>query len=143
MSDLTPTVVVPASNAIKLIFIGPYGLRAGWRLLLFLPVFIISTLPLGLVMGAVAGKSLSPATAITAEVPSFAIILLGTFIFARFERRSLADYGLPFRRFLGKQFWTGALWGFVMISFVIGLMAASHAYSPGGLALAPIEILKY
>jgi membrane protease YdiL (CAAX protease family) len=61
----------------------------------------------------------------------------------RFEHRTLADYGLPFRYMLGKYFWTGALWGFIMVSFVVGLMAASHAYSPGSLALRPLDIVKY
>ena len=61
----------------------------------------------------------------------------------RFERHSLADYGLPFRFAFGKQFWAGALWGFVMLSVIVGMMAASGAYTFGGLALSPPNVIKY
>ncbi len=59
------------------------------------------------------------------------------------ERRRFAAYGLPARGFLGKHFWSGALWGFVMLSFIVALMAASHSYSVDGLALSAAELVKY
>jgi len=127
----------------KNVFVGPQGLRSGWRVLLFLPVFIAASIPVGIAILPAAHSELSPYRAIIGELCAFAIILAGTLIFARVEHRSLADYGIPFRLFLGKQFWTGAVWGFVMVSFLVGLMAASHAYSFGHLALSPAEIVKY
>ncbi len=70
-------------------------------------------------------------------------MLIATLVMGRFEHRRLADYGLPFRLILRKEFWAGALWGFVMLSVIIAMMTATHAYSPGTLALAPLDIVKY
>ena len=56
---------------------------------------------------------------------------------------AFAAYGLPARGFLGKNFWSGALWGFVMLSFIVAMMAATHAYSVGGLALSTADLMKY
>jgi membrane protease YdiL (CAAX protease family) len=89
------------------------------------------------------GREFSARNVIIVEAVSFAIVLIASAIMGRFERRGLAQYGLPARRALGKQFWVGALWGFVMLSVIVGLMGASHAYSLGGLALAPLAILKF
>ncbi|MGC2109444.1 MAG: CPBP family intramembrane glutamic endopeptidase, partial [Candidatus Korobacteraceae bacterium] len=50
---------------------------------------------------------------------------------------------LPARGLLGRNFWMGALWGFVMLSTIIALMTLTHAYSFGGLALPPLAIVKY
>lgn len=137
------SVVAPKSGGLKAVFVGRRGLRSGWRVLLFLPVFIAASIPLSLAFGRNFGTNLSPLWELAGEVPGFAILLGGTLLFAHFERRRLADYGLPTRQLLGRQFWTGALWGFVMISFVVALMAVSGAYTPGGFALGPLTTLKY
>jgi hypothetical protein len=68
-----------------------------------------------------------------------AILFLGTFaaglVMARLEKRHFGDYGLPFRGFLGRFFWQGALFGFVEISAVIGAIAALGSYRFGSLAI--------
>ena len=143
MSDSYNVVSESKPAGLKSVFVGPQGLRSGWRVLLFLPVFIAASIPLGIATFPAAHGELSPYRAIIGELCAFTIILVGTLIFARIEHRSLAEYGLPFRFLLGKQFWSGALWGFVMVSFLVVLMAASHAYSFGGLALSPADIVKY
>jgi len=80
---------------------------------------------------------------IIGETFSFGILLIATAIMGMFEHRRFADYGLPPRNALGKQFWTGALWGFVMLSFIVAMMAATHAYSAGGLVLSPLGVVKF
>src|SRR5690242_11269245 len=128
MSDSYDVVPESKPAGLKSVFVGPQGLRAGWRVLLFLPIFIGASVPLGIANFPAAHGELSPYRAIIGELCAFTIILGGTLIFARVEHRSLAEYGLPFQLFLRRQFWTGALWGFVMVSILVGLMAASHAY---------------
>ena len=133
-------------NSIRQVFVGRQGVRAGWRLLIFLvlvTVLFTAALPLQKVLGRRFGSGFTPPNVILGEALTFGIILIATLIMGRFEGRSLTEYGLPFRLALGKQFWAGALWGFVMVSIIVGLMASTHAYSPGGFAVSPMAGLKY
>ncbi len=128
-------------------FIGPYGLRAGWRLLIFLAMaaamffFVAFVFQSKLIK--LLGTDFSARNVIVQELISFSIILIATFIMGRLERRRFAAYGLPARGFLGRNFWSGALWGFVMLSFIVAMMAATHAYSVAGLALSSEGVVKY
>jgi len=136
----------PSNSQLRAIFIGSHGVRAGWRLLIFLALLMAMrfavVFPLSKIIGRL-GREFSARNVIIGETLAFGMVLIVTGIMGRFERRSLADYGLPFRRILGKQFWTGALWGFVMLSVIVGMMAASGAYAFGGLALSPADVIKY
>jgi hypothetical protein len=142
--DLPPAP--PHESQLRIVFIGPQGVRSGWRLLMFLALVAVLTGAAFLLQKTIAhsfGTDFSAANVIIGETFSFGILLIATAIMGRFERRRLADYGLPVRKALGKQFWTGALWGFVMLSFIVGMMATTHAYSPGGLALSPLAVVKF
>ena len=133
-------------NPTRVIFIGRQGIRAGWRLLIFfamLSVLVTASIPLQQWGFRRLGSDFSARNVIIGELISFGLVLFATAIMGRFERRSLADYGLPFRLALGRQFWSGALWGFVMLSLIIAMMSGTHAYSPGGLALSPLRIIEY
>lgn len=143
--DLTPAA--PQESGLRFIFSGPGGVRAGWRLLIFLAVlalfFSAGAIFLQPRIARRLGTDFSAPNLIIGETITFCFLLIATAIMGKFERRTLAGYGLPFRLILRKQFWTGALWGFVMLSVIVGLMDASHAYSPGGFALVPMAILKF
>src|SRR5689334_2166028 len=117
MSETEPITPAPPSGGLKAVFLGPNGLRAGWRLLIFLAMvlaFSVATQPLAgrLVTGL--ATDFSAKNVIVSEIFVLAVVLLAAAIMGKFEKRTLADYGLPFQLFLGKQFWMGALWGFVM-----------------------------
>jgi uncharacterized protein len=139
-----PTTV--KSSRWRAVFFGPYGLRAGWRLLIFIAVFFALARTTVFLLRGMAGKlgaGFTVTNVIVSECLQFGLVLIASLIMAWFERRSLAEYGLPFRLALQKQFWTGALWGFVMLSVIIALMAAARAYAFGAIALTPFDILKY
>jgi membrane protease YdiL (CAAX protease family) len=128
------------------IFMGPDGLRAGWRVLVFIALVAMmvgATIPVQKMLAHRLGTDFSPANVIIGETLGFTIILIATLIMGRFEHRALADYGLPFRLIFRKQFWTGALWGFVMLSFIVAMMTATHAYSVRGLAISPAAAVEY
>ncbi len=134
------------NNRVRVIFLGADGLRAGWRLLIFfalLAVLFGLSAPLQKRVVQRLGTDFSASNVILGEMFAFGVLLIATLIMGKFERRRLADYGLPFRLMLGKQFWAGALWGFVMLSIIIAMMAATRSYSPGGLALAPVAVVKF
>lgn len=94
------------------IFLGPNGLRAGWRLFIFLAIFLS--------LGYVVSHSIDPllqslhvdmATPLGGLISLglfVAALLLASFVMARIEGRTLADYGLPLRRAFRCRFWQGA-----------------------------------
>lgn len=142
--DLAPAS--PQQNQLRMIFLGPQGIRAGWRLLVFFALVAVLggvAFFLQKTFGRSLGGDFSAPNVILGEALSFSIILLATAIMGLFEHRRFADYGLQPRSALGKQFWTGALWGFVMLSVIIAMMATTHAYSAGGLVLSPLDVLKF
>jgi membrane protease YdiL (CAAX protease family) len=64
--------------------------------------------------------------------------VLGTSaIFARFERRSFADYGLPARGAFGARFWEGLLWGVALISCVLLVLRATGNFYFGSIGITP------
>ena len=115
-------------------FFGSNGLRAGWRLLRFvvLVVAVLAALravleravPAGMQLGLhrLADGVADPVELGAFEAAVLAAILLATAISAMLERRGFASYGLPWRLLLGRQFWTGALWGFAAISAVVAVL---------------------
>jgi len=70
-------------------------------------------------------------------------LLVCSLVMARIEKRDLGEYGLSLRRAAGKHFLWGLSCGFCMFSLVILLIAVSHGFSFGGLALHGFAVLKY
>jgi uncharacterized protein len=129
------------------VFYGPSKLRAGWRALGFFILLFAA------VEGAVPfvlklehsyfGPGETPGGVLLEKVLLFVCTLILTLVFGIFERKSLADYGLPLSEIFGKHFWVGCVWGIGILSSNLGLMVLLHAYSFGTLALPPLEIPKY
>ncbi len=128
------------------IFTGPNGLRAGWRLLIFLALL----LPLG--YGAIRVSDLwlnrlhaelNTALGLTIGfgLPAIAIFLVSG-IMAKIESRSIAAYGLPWRRAFCRQFWQGAAISFLSLSILLLVFRLSGAFSFGSLALHGEDIWK-
>jgi hypothetical protein len=65
------------------------------------------------------------------------------FVMCAIERRPFAEYGLPWRAALGKNFWLGTLFGLAEISAVLGMIAALGGYRFGDLALHGSELWRW
>jgi membrane protease YdiL (CAAX protease family) len=146
MNDLDPSLSATRDRRWQTVFVGADGVRAGWRLLVFLAlvaVLVAAFFPLQSRLTRRFGTDFSAVNVILGETISFAIVLIASAIMGKFERRSFADYGLPFRNALGKEFWSGALWGFAMLSCIIAMMAVSRAYLSGGFALPLWAVIKF
>jgi hypothetical protein len=118
-------------NTLRAVFIGPHGLRAGWRLLCFNVLVGILGLPVTLVAMRVLGPEpprWTPLVIIVAELVSLGVALLATLVMARVEHRTLDKYGVRFREAFGRRFREGALWGLLSISAVVLMMAAAGGY---------------
>ncbi len=145
--------VPPVPSTARKIFFGASGLRPGWRLLIFLAIFaavqfavraVIIRIPvLHQIMRQGQSGTLTPQFEFVFETSVLMILFLATAIMARIERRSFADYGLPFKSAFGKLFWQGAIWGLGIETLVILGISAFHGFSFGTLALSGAELMKY
>ena len=122
------------AERIHTVFVGPEGLRAGWRLLVY--VFLVAVLFLisQVILSSLRGVGLLRLMFVDKLLFVFEVTLPAVFL-ARMERRSFGAYGLSPRGFLHKNFWAGALWGIGAVSLLILVLNLAGAYSLGGIVL--------
>src|SRR4051794_29277159 len=110
-------------HAFKSVFLGVKGVRSGWRVLLYCAVlaalvsslaFVIRALRARLAMPPQPTAMLTPGRMALSEGALLLGVLLTSLIFGRFERRRLADYGLPGGRRAATRFVEGVLWGIAL-----------------------------
>ena len=140
-------------SGLKSIFAGSDGLRAGWRLLIFLALFGVlfagSVLirfggPQG-VQDAYRGLGqvrLTPFFVGKSEVIALLSLGVATLIMGGLEQRKFGEYDLPPRQAMGKNFWIGSLLGFLAISGTLLTMFLLHGFRVTGLAIHGTTILS-
>ncbi|PYL02718.1 MAG: hypothetical protein DME32_05740 [Verrucomicrobia bacterium] len=139
-----------ARSSIASIFIGPDGLRAGWKFLLFalgieLGALIVEE-PLAQVLAryfAINLRELSAPALLIREFVFCLSVFLVTGIAALAERRRIDSYGLPIEQAFGKFFWKGMLAGLLVVLFVAGAMILSGAMVLHGLALHGSDLAMF
>jgi len=145
----TPAAEVPTPpqpNRLQWVFWGPNGLRAFWRLLIFVAItmglrFGMSKILhlLHLVKPHTGNIEFTAKFVLVQDGLAFLCVLLATLIMGRFEKRSLGDYGLPPRSAFRLRFWEGIVWGFVaecatMFTLFLAGNATFHGFSLTGMA---------
>jgi hypothetical protein len=142
-----PTAPTPPPPRPDTIFRGPNGIRAGWRVLLFLALVILVTLVFMtpfVVMRALRGGGpqvsfgvggLTPLGLGISEGTLFLIPSIAALIMARIEHRKFGQYGLSARHAFGKDFWIGTVVGFSSISACLLGIFAFHGFHLTGLAI--------
>src|SRR2546428_8403832 len=121
-----------AAATLRPVFVGPGGIRAGWRLLLFvvlaqgvigLPLqwFVVRVLRLG-----DGGEWTAPGFILAETVGGLGIVptFAAAWLMSRMERQPFGAYGLPSRGAFGRQFWAGWGWGLGGVAVVGALLAA-------------------
>ena len=128
------------------VFMNPRGIRAGWRLLIFLAIFFAlwaaSIFALSTVLRP-APDTFSPAFQFFGEFSSFLAVFVAAWIMSAIEQRPVGVYGLPRRGLFGKLFWQGSFLGICEISLLMAMVAALGGYSFGSLAEHGMEILRW
>jgi uncharacterized protein len=119
-------------SAGRRIFIGPNGLRAGWRLLIFLLMLVA----MGAVVRAMIIRFLVPAglvpeafSPLHVAVPDAAFIFIVTvaaWVMSRIEGRRIGQYGLPLKPGLMKHLWLGLWIGFLASSATVLVIYLLH-----------------
>ena len=126
------------------IFVGPGGLRPGWRIFLYVGMGIIVFFVLSsfeyLIPEHGAGFLwetfyIQAVLAISSVVPALAM--------AKVEKRPFCTYGLGLRKIRVKLFCSGLLWGIVGISVLMLLLHDIGVFSFGTLGLHGARIAKF
>jgi uncharacterized protein len=138
---------------LKRIFIGPNGLRAGWRVLLF--TALLAVLLGGFVLIRAGGPeafreryrnqsevTITPLLMGGSEAITLLFLCIAALAMGKLEHRKFGEYGLPLRRALRKDFWVGSLTGLLAISGTLLTMFLLHGFRVTGLAIHGTAILS-
>lgn len=146
---------IPQSTfGLKKVFAGPNGLRAGWRVLMF--IVLSAVLLGGFVLIRAGGPeafreqyknqnqsqiTVTPLLMGGSEALTLLVLCIAALAMGKIEHRKLAEYGLPLRLALRKDFWVGSLIGFSAISGTLLTIFLLHGYRINGLAIHGTAIL--
>jgi CAAX protease family protein len=143
---------VQASGAsrvlLKAMFVGPRGVRAGWRFALFNLLFLVFASGLlflrrSLTPGGFQGNAFTAPAVALQEFLFLIALLLALTVMLRLEKRPLRFDFLPMRRALGWDFCSGLAWGFGAMTLLLAGMRALHAFYFGSSALRGMQVLKF
>ncbi len=125
-------------------FFGEDGLRSGWRLAIYFGLVIVCVVLLTLAQRLMHKWGVRPLQGmLLAEAMLAAAAILPAAVMGMFEKRPFGKYGLPLQSALGRNFWVGAVWGFVSLSLLLLAMRGASVFYFGGLALHGPRIFKY
>jgi membrane protease YdiL (CAAX protease family) len=136
------------------IFMGADGLRAVWRFLLYILMFMALVQALqGLLKlsptirqifkAAQTGGVITHAFDLLFESTAILAAYIPALVMSRIEKRPFGAYGIPLKDAFGRLFWQGILWGLIFESMEICMISALGGFSFGTLALSAPEIIKH
>ncbi len=130
------------------IFIGPHGLRAGWKCTLFFVITIgLTALFIPLAMRAlphVPHEQPPLRTMLAQEVIVASIVLLVTGLLAKLvDKKKWGYFGLPLNEAFRSKFWIGAVVGFSALAIQLELMHLGGWFDFGSMVLHGGTALKY
>jgi len=127
-------------EGVRAIFWNERELRAGWRLLIYIALFLAiggaeSFAAVHLHLVTVKSTNIAASGLLIQELILFFAAFAAAAIMGALEARGIGDYGLPGAEMFGLRFWQGLVWGLVMVSATILLIWLLRGFSFGGLAL--------
>lgn len=149
-----PTVASPqaaaspqAESLLHSVFMGPDGLRSGWRFAIYLVAFFALLFLITFVTKPflhLRPHQTPPVWVfLLGEFESLIAATLPAFALAKYEKRAFGSYGLPLQSAFGKQFWVGLTWGICAITVLMLVMRGAGVFYFGGLALHGLRIAKF
>ena len=107
------------------VFSGREGLRVGWRVLVFVVLYVLLDWATNALLNRFASLSTTPPipsyVAIIRESSALLVVLCTTWLMARMEGRRFASFGYESDHRIGRIFF-GIAWGFLSLSVLVGLM---------------------
>jgi hypothetical protein len=146
-SPVSPNPAPTKPSLLHSIFIGPNGIRAGWRLAIFLGLdfaFVYGIVHIPGVRSLLPSQQIFTAKGLLASegLLNLLPLLLAAGVMTFIEKRSFADYGMPLNEAFGKRFWQGVPIGFIMLSLLLLLIGLMHGFSLDGMAVGGMAALS-
>jgi uncharacterized protein len=140
-------------SKLSYIFYNDRGLRAGWRLLIYIGMIFILVWGAGLIAKRVtSGHATAPPSSDfvravfqgIGELVFFLVLLLLAWIMSRIEHRNVGLYGLPLRGSAISRFVRGYfLWGFLPLAILLSILRALHVFYFGNFSPLNSQILGW
>jgi uncharacterized protein len=135
-------------SVLRKAFVGPHGLRAGWKVLLFfLIVFAVGFClrPVGKLSGKIDPKlPVPPGPMLFREFLRAITVLVATGIMARFiDRKPWGYFGMPVRNAFRPTFWIGAVIGVGLLALQLEVMHLFGWFDFGTVQLNGRSIVTY
>jgi membrane protease YdiL (CAAX protease family) len=133
----------------RTIFLNERGLRAGWRLAIFIMLLAgilpVTFLTISRLVRNASSPGISPVNVLISEAGAFFAVALASWIMSRIEHRGMGDYGLPLRSGSALvRFAAGyILWGFLPLSLVLLAMRGLGAFYFGEQVLHGVEAFHF
>jgi len=134
----------------QFIFFNDRGLRAGWRLIIFIAILFCLVLLIAFPLQSIARKqaatgALDPGPQIISESLTFLVILIASWIMSKIEKRSMGHYGLPLQdAAIVRRLVTGyVFWGFIPLTVCLLVLHFFHAFDFGNFALHGADIVRW
>ncbi len=125
-------------------FVGPHGLRAVWRLLLYLGLWRVFVLLLDAMAAIVLPRGTHGIWLdLAVESKRTVAAILPALVMAVIEKRPFGAYGLPGRQAFGKLFWAGMIWGIAAISLLVFAIDGFGDFSLGHVVLHGGRVYKF
>ena len=132
-----------SSSHLHNVFFGPSEVRPVWRLLIFVVIVAGLMVVKAGVMRTLPHFSDTAFTYLADKILKFAVFLLATWIMARIEARTISDYGLPWRKMFGRQFWQGVMGACIGLAGFLAVLRVAGLFHFGGVTLHGSEIWKW
>jgi len=139
----------PQRTAMEGLFLGPEGIRSGWRASFYVSLFLLFLLSLQLlamllhVPLVTRADMITPGALAIQEALFIVSAVFATLVMSWIEGRPFGDFGLAWRHALRGKFWMGTMWGIAGISLLMLLLRALGGYSFGKLELSGGALIGY
>jgi uncharacterized protein len=145
VSRATSTVVeARRESPFREVFVGPDGMYAGTRWLIYLAMGGIILLLEGALLHFVHPDASGAVWwGMSTEASMMLAAILPGFVMAQIEGCAFGDFGLPARGAFGRNFWVGTLWGIVSLTVLMLVLRATGAFTFGSLNLHGGRIVKF
>ena len=141
---LSSIAVARRESPFREMFVGPDGMRAGIRWLIYLVMVGVVLVIEGAILHFAHPQAGEPVWwGMMAEASMMIAAILPGFLMTKIEGCRFGDFGLPAHGAFGRNFWVGTLWGIASLTvFMLGLRMAG-VFTFGSLDLHGERIVKF
>ncbi|HUI41158.1 MAG TPA: type II CAAX endopeptidase family protein [Terriglobia bacterium] len=132
-------------SRLKWIFTGDHGLRAGWRFVIFLAIYVVAGRALDYILADIhfPDRAFTWSSMLPNYLVDFAFVSAIAWLMSRIEHAPFSSYGLPLVPNAGSLMLKGVLWGFIPSALILIPIYFAGGCSFHGLALGGREFIFY